>query len=113
MIDVNTYATIGLHDDVRLGDVTVDDLVQPRFWEMRRFIVDFGRLMNMNADIERGDAVYITNGFGDEGDGPWLLSTIDDKNGYYTLINDAGQILRCPMRASSMLLFKDVLRLSR
>lgn len=113
MIDANTYTSIGLSDDIKVGNATIDDLVSSRFWDMRRFIVDFGRAMNENSDIKRGDAVYLTRGFHDEGSGPWLLATIDDVNGFYTFINSAGQTLTCPSRAAFTLFFRHVLRLSR
>ena len=87
--------------DIKACGLTAEQAVSPRFWEMRKLVVDFGTaLINGVSNVENCDMVMVTNGTYEMG-GPWIVLGRDDK-GFYILGNGAGQVFRVPMFGSPL-----------
>lgn len=84
-------------ETISVKGLTDEELVSPRFWEMRRLMVDYGRSRAAGASwTEKGDLVTVTGIIRQD---PWIVMGIDE-HGFYVLANGLGQILRCPTWAA-------------
>ena len=70
---------------VSVKGLTPEKLVSPRFWVMRKLIVDFRQACIDGGSVEQGDLVMVIGK-----DGPWIVMGSDD-DGFVILGNGAGR----------------------
>lgn len=97
--------------DVRPSGLTPEEIVSPRFWEMRKFLVDFGRA-RLTQQLQHGDMVTLTHDFYSQPEKdttPWIVMGLTDGgvigfDGHVIIANGMGQMMRIPMWSTSLYL---------